>query len=269
MLPPIPTVLTFAATDPSSGAGLQADLMTFSALGCYGVSVVTGITAQDSRGVQSIKALSADCLSEQARVLLADIPVAAFKLGVIGSVENAYAIAAVLNEHPSLPVVFDPVLSSGRGDAFADAALIAAMKKYLLPRATVVTPNSVELQRLAWGDEASNADLESSAEELLASGCAYVLVTGGHEAGDFVVNRLFQGNGEIQRYEIPRLPGAYHGSGCTFASAVAAFLAHGKSVENAAALAQQYTFQTLQHALTLGQGQQLPNRFFALPQVAH
>lgn len=291
MLPPIPVVLSFAASDPTSGAGLQADLMTFSVLGCHGVSVVTGITVQDSLGVQAVHPLRADWLKQQAQVLLADIPVAAFKLGVIGSVENAYVIAAVLNDYPDLPVVFDPVLSSGRGEVFADAALIEVMKKYLLPRATVVTPNSVELRHLAWGEEYTQKNIESSAQKLLLSGCAYVLVTGGHETGASVVNRLFHKSGEVsdkttsnnkphetefleiqsqtQCGEMLRLPGAYHGSGCTFSSALAAFLAHGESVEDAARRAQQYTWHTLQNALKLGKGQQIPNRFFALPHVSY
>src|SRR6185295_9191101 len=148
-----PIVLCFAASDPTGGAGVQADLLTIAALGCHPLSVITALTAQDTRGVHGMRVVAADWVEEQARRLLDDIPVAAFKLGVLGSQENAAAVARTLSRHPDVPVVLDPVLASGRGDELADAATLEALRTLLLPRTTVLTPNSVEARRLA-GTEA-------------------------------------------------------------------------------------------------------------------
>src|SRR5262245_10608368 len=129
-----PIVLSFAATDPTGGAGLQADLLTLASLGCHPATVVTGVTAQDTRGVESIRALAAAEIEQQARLIFADMPVAAVKLGVLGAARNAEAIAMLLAAHPTLPVVMDPVLASGRGDPLADTASIESWRKHLLPR---------------------------------------------------------------------------------------------------------------------------------------
>ena len=143
-----PIVIAFAASDPTGGAGLQADLLTIASLGCHPLSVVTGLTVQDTRGVQGLIAIDSALVERQARRVLEDIPVAAFKLGVLGSSANARSVAAILAEYPRTPVVLDPVLASGRGDALADAATIEVLRNALLPRTTVLTPNSVEARRL-------------------------------------------------------------------------------------------------------------------------
>ena len=129
-----PLVLVFAASDPSGGAGLQADLLTIASLGCHPLSVLTAITAQDTRGVDGLLALEPDWITRQARALLEDMPVAAFKLGVLGSARNAAAVAAILEQHPRVPVVLDPVLASGRGDLLADRETVQVMRSALLPR---------------------------------------------------------------------------------------------------------------------------------------
>src|SRR5262245_53524961 len=139
-----PIVLTFAASDPTGGAGLQADLLTIAAMGCHPLSVLTGFTAQDTSGVHSLRALDAADVDEQARRVLADVRVDAFKLGVLGSAGNVAAIASVLADFPEVPVVCDPVLASGRGDALADDAMISALCESILPQSTVVTPNGIE-----------------------------------------------------------------------------------------------------------------------------
>src|SRR6185295_13388212 len=145
----IPAALAIAASDPTGGAGLQADLLTLSSLGCHPLSVVTGITVQDTHGVESMVAVESALVARQARHVLRDIPVAAFKLGVLGSAANARAIAEILAEHPRTPVVLDPVLASGRGDALADIGIVEVLRTSLLPRTTVLTPNSLEARRLA------------------------------------------------------------------------------------------------------------------------
>jgi hydroxymethylpyrimidine/phosphomethylpyrimidine kinase len=193
-------------------------------------------------------------------VLLDDIPVAAFKLGLLGSARNAEAVAAILAEHPRTPVVLDPVLASGRGDALADPETVRALRSTLLPLTTVLTPNSLEARRLALA--APDASLAACAQALTALGCKYVLVTGTHEPGAQVVNTLYGAGGVLREDRWPRLAGEYHGSGCTLASALAAFLAQGLEVAEAARRAQEYTWNALQSGFAPGRGQHLPNRFF-------
>lgn len=255
-----PVVLAFAASDPTGGAGLQADLLTLASLGCHPLSVLTGLTVQDTLGVESLLAIEPDWVASQARRVLADIPVAAFKLGVLGSVRNAQVIAGILAEYPRLPVVLDPVLASGRGDALADAESIQVMRSALLPRTTVLTPNSLEARSLALAP--ANAGLPECARALTGLGCKYVLVTGTHEPGAQVVNTLYDANGKQREDSWPRLAGAFHGSGCTLASAVAAFLARGLEVEDAVRQAQDYTWKSLAAGFSPGRGQSIPDRFF-------
>lgn len=254
-----PTVLTFAASDPTGGAGLQADLLTIAALGCHPLSVVTALTVQDTSGVERMMTIDAAWISSQAQRLLDDMPVQAFKAGVLASAANARAVADVVAGHPSVPFVVDPVLASGRGDSLAPQDTIEALRKHILPRTTVLTPNSVEARRLA----APHADLASCARALLDAGCRYVLITGTHEASDDVVNTLYGQNGVMREDRWPRLPGSYHGSGCTLASAIGACLARGLEVEAAVGEAQQFTWKALHAGFRPGGGQFLPQRFFA------
>ena len=246
-LPP-PLVLSFAATDPTGGAGLQADVLTLAALGCHPLSVVTAVTVQDLHGVARVQALDAPLVTEQAARLLAELPVAAFKIGVVASAANAKAIGAVLAAHPRVPVVLDPVLASGRGDPLADGAALEALRAHLLPRTTMVTPNTLEVY--AFGGVAA----------CLASGCQYVLVTGTHADTPEVVNTLHGAAGVVREDRWPRLPASYHGSGCTLASAIAARLAHGDAVPEAARAAQDYTWHTLERGFQPASGQHLPVR---------
>lgn len=255
-----PMVLAFAASDPTGGAGLQADLLTIASLGCHPLSVLTGLTVQDTRGVESLLAVEPEWVERQARRVLEDIPVTAFKLGVLGSARNAEVIAAILAEHPDTPVVLDPVLASGRGDVLADAETMQVMRGALLPRTTVLTPNSQEARRLAGA--APDADLPGCARSLTKPGCKYVLVTGTHETGAEVVNTLYDARGMVREDRWQRLPGSHHGSGCTLAAAIAALLAKGLAVERAVQEAQEYTWKSLAAGFSPGHGQALPDRFF-------
>ena len=260
-LPPI--VLTFAASDPTGGAGLQADVLTLGSMGCHPLSVVTAITVQDTRGVEGMLAVEADWVADQARRLLEDMPVAAFKLGVLGSAENVAAVAEIISDYPDVPVVLDPVLASGRGDALATEDLVDALRELLVPQASIVTPNSIEVRRLTEkDDDLEQPGLEESAYRLLALGCEYVLVTGTHEATAEVVNKLYGHEGMVREDRWQRLPGSYHGSGCTLASAIAAALANGLETPEAVREAQEYTWQALAGGFRPGMGQMLPDRFF-------
>jgi hydroxymethylpyrimidine/phosphomethylpyrimidine kinase len=261
-----PSVMTFAATDPSSGAGLQADILTFASIGCHPLSVVTGITVQDTVGVENMMTFDADWIDEQARTILEDMQVMAFKIGMIGSVENVAVIAEIVADYPDVPLLIDPVLSSGRGDELANDNVQEAMLDLLIPQATLITPNSIEARRLAFynddSDEAENASLDESALRLLDIGSEYVLITGTHERTAEVTNTLYGADGLIKAYNWERLPGSYHGSGCTLTSAIAACIAHGLSMEEAILEAQEYTWKTLKAAFRPGMGQYIPDRMF-------
>jgi hydroxymethylpyrimidine/phosphomethylpyrimidine kinase len=257
-----PIVLAFSASDPSGGAGMQADILTLASMGCHPLSVLTAITVQDTLGVEDIMALDAEWVSDQARCLLQDMPVDAFKIGVLGSVENIAAIAEILSDYPDVPLILDPVQASGRGDELASDAMAHAVRELLLPHTTVLTPNSMEARRLAEVDEDEDPSLAACAERLLEMGSEYVLITGTHEPTREVVNTLYGPQGVIRADTWQRLAGSYHGSGCTLASAVAAMLANGLDIGEAVREAQDYTWNTLRRAYRPGMGQFLPDRLF-------
>jgi hydroxymethylpyrimidine/phosphomethylpyrimidine kinase len=257
-----PIVLTFAASDPSGGAGMQADILTLASMGCHPLSVVTAITVQDTLGVEGIQVLDAEWVSDQARCLLEDMPIDAFKIGVLGSLEIIAAIAEIVSDYPDVPLVLDPVLASGRGDEFATEEMTDAIRELLLPRTTILTPNSMEARRLADVDDDDDASLALCGERLIAMGAEFVLITGTHEATPDVVNTLYGKSGIVRSDTWARLPGKYHGSGCTLASAIAAMLANGLDLPEAVREAQEYTWHTLKNAYRPGMGQHLPDRLF-------
>jgi hydroxymethylpyrimidine/phosphomethylpyrimidine kinase len=261
-LPPI--VLVFAATDPSGGAGLQADIMTLSSMGCHPLSVVTAITVQDTMGVDDVSPVDADWVADQARCVLEDMPVAAVKIGLLGNLEQIAVIAEVVSDYPEVPLVLDPVLASGRGDELVTEEMVGALRELLIPQTTILTPNSLEARRLAGEEteEGGGTDLAECAKRIIASGCEYVLVTGTHENTSQVVNTLYGQNGVVRSDSWPRLPGSYHGSGCTLAAAIAATVANGLEVSDAVKDAQEYTWQTLKAAFRPGMGQHIPDRLF-------
>ena len=276
-----PVILSFAGSDPCGGAGIQADLLTIAAMGCHPLTVITAITVQDTAGVEAIHVLDSDWVADQARALLEDMPVAVFKIGMLGSIENVAAIAEIVSDYPDVPLILDPVLASGRGDEMAGEEIILAIKELLLPQTTVLTPNSVEARRLAMfehdeedddgsspaadfdSEDEDNPDLDECARRLVELGAEYVLITGTHENTPKVVNTLYGENGRIVRADTwDRLPGSYHGSGCTLASAIAASIANGLDVAEAVREAQEYTWNTLAAAFRPGMGQHIPDRLF-------
>jgi hydroxymethylpyrimidine/phosphomethylpyrimidine kinase len=259
-----PVVLSFAATDPSGGAGLQADILTLSSMGCHALSVVTAITVQDTIGVHGVLPIDAEWVADQARSVLEDMPVTVFKIGLLGSVETIAAIAEVVSDYPEVPLVLDPVMTSGRGDELASEDVVAAMRELLVPQTTLITPNSLEARRLAIDevDDSDEPSLEECARRILTLGCEYVLITGTHENTPQVVNTLYSQEGVVRSDSWERLPGTYHGSGCTLAAAIAATIANGLSVSEAVRDAQEYTWQALNLAYRPGMGQHIPDRLF-------
>jgi hydroxymethylpyrimidine/phosphomethylpyrimidine kinase len=256
-----PIVLSFAASDPTGGAGIQADLLTLSSMGCHALTVITAITVQDTAGVEDILPIDSDWVADQARLVLEDMQVAAFKIGLLGSVENIAAIAEIVSDYPDVPLILDPVLASGRGDDMVTEDMISALRELLVPQTTILTPNSIEARRLAQ-EEDEELGLEACAKRLLDMGAEYVLITGTHENTPQVVNSLYGAAGLIRADNWERLPGSYHGSGCTLASAIAATLANGVDIPEAVREAQEYTWQSLAAAFRPGMGQHMPDRFF-------
>lgn len=252
-----PIVLCFSGHDPSGGAGIQADIETIVSHQCHAASVVTALTEQDSRNVKKLIPQRPDDIVSQAETLLADFPIAAIKIGLIGRHETAKAIRQIVRQHPRIPVVLDPVLAAGGGTELADRQLLDAIVDGLLPLTTVLTPNSQEARRLAGQD-----DLSDCGRSLQAKGAEYVLITGSHEASDVVHNRLFMPDDKSETFNWERLPHSYHGSGCTLASAIAALLAQGLDAFTAITEAQEFTWQALAAAYRPGQGQHNPSRLF-------
>ena len=256
-----PLVLSFAASDPTGGAGIQADLLTLASMGCHPLSVITAITVQDTARVDEVLAIDAEWVMDQARMLLEDVPVAAFKLGMLGSPESMAVIAEILADYPDIPVILDPVLASGRGDELATEDMISAMRDLLIPQTSILTPNSHEARRLAlFESDEDDMDLAACAAHLTDLGCEYVLITGTHEATPRVLNSLYDANGHVQTDAWDRLPGSYHGSGCTLASALAGRLALGEELTSAVRSALDYTWRTLRDAEAPGHGQFVPRR---------
>lgn len=257
-----PVVLCFSGLDPSGGAGLQADAETLLGLGCHCAPVATVLTVQDTVNASRMVPVVADLMAEQAHCVMADMPVRCFKLGLLGSAVTVKTVSGILRKHADIPVVIDPVSAAGGGYAFAGSETLAAMRELLLPLATIVTPNSVELTQLA--PEAGTPD--AAAGEVLRRSCRNVLLTGGHESGEYVVNRWFrtvhEATHEVTEFRWPRLEREFHGSGCTLASAVAGNLALGRDMESALREAQQYTWESLRRAWRAGAGQHLPERGF-------
>lgn len=261
-----PCVLVFAGHDPSGGAGIQADSEAIAAQGAHALTVITALTVQDHNRAYAVQPLAPSLILTQADTLLAATPVAAIKLGIVGSLEVARALAgwiAALKQragYAHLPVLLDPVLGSGHGDALARDDAVATLQP-LLRVATLITPNLPEVARLCPG---ANGTLEQ-AQRLLQHACQDVLIKGGHGDGAAVRNLWF-GAGRTparQCWNWPRLPGAFHGSGCTLAAAIAGQLACGKNMEQALQQAQEYTQRSLQHAYAIADGQLIPQRFLA------
>ena len=248
-------VLAIGGQDPTGGAGIQADSASITALGAHPLSLITALTVQDTRHLQSYQPIDAALLLRQFRLLQNDIAIHAVKIGMLGSVAVLDAVLEMLANLPGVPVICDPVLAAGGGGDTSDTALRTALCTHLLPFVTLLTPNTVEARRLTGLD-----DLDQAAKRLLEFGAQSVLLTGSHEAGETIQHRLLMSSGETQSWSWARLPGDYHGSGCTLSAAIAALLARELPLSMALALAQAYTYDSLQQAYVIGKGQLIPAR---------
>ncbi|KAI3605600.1 Hydroxymethylpyrimidine phosphate kinase ThiD [Cupriavidus necator H850] len=258
MIPTPPRTLTIAGSDSGGGAGIQADLKTFSALGCFGMSAITAITAQNTLGVTGVHAIPADMVAAQIDAVASDIGVDAAKTGMLGTATIVEAVAAAADRHGIRKLVVDPVMISTSGATLSDDATTQAMVRLLFPRALLVTPNLPEASYLLGRRIARRAEMEQAAADLIAMGCPAVLLKGGHLEGGAAAggldDLLMLADGSVRVFTHPRVDTRnLHGTGCTLAAAIAAQLARGDALEAAVGTALDY----VAHAIAAGAGLRL------------
>lgn len=242
-----PRVLSIAGSDSGGGAGVQADLKTFAALGCFGMTAITALTAQNTTGVRSIHAVPLQILADQIDAVIDDIGADAVKIGMLHSAPTVQAVADAIDRHQLRQVVLDPVMVATSGATLIDPPAVASLVRELFPRTALVTPNLDEAALLVDHALRSEADMEAAARELLARGANAVLLKGGHLEGDTVSDLLFMKNAEPQWMRAPRIATANtHGTGCTLSSAIAAHLALGADLPQAVRQAREFVRGALQ-----------------------
>ena len=254
--PSRPVVLCLSGHDPSGGAGLQADIEALLAQGCHAAPTVTALTVQDTVNVSDFRVLDRAWVMAQAQAVIADLPVAAVKLGMLGSVEMVDTVVELMQRLPGIPLVCDPVLRAGGGGSLGKDDVGYAMRERLLPIAAIATPNLPEARILA---ELPEGTADECAEKL-SPFCRHLLITGGHGDETDIHNRLYVRGGDSHTFTCVRLPGSYHGSGCTLASTLAGRLALGEELVSAVRSALDYTWRTLRDAEQPGRGQYVPRR---------
>ena len=269
--------MCLSAGDPTGGSGLAADMLTLSSMGCHPLPVHTAALVRDTRGVEEVWPTEPELLVMQARTVLEDVPVAAFKLGFCGSVENVAVIAEILSDYPEVPLVVEPGLQAAMqmGEEPGEE-IVAALSDLILPQTTLLVVDRHALCRLAGVDalphdsdaddeeegSGSAPDVDEALARVLGGGVEYVLLTGGSEHRPQVLDTLFGHEGVIRTDAWPRLQGSFLGAGSTLAAAVVAAMAHGMDLPEAVREAQEFTQQTLRHAYRPGMGRALPDRFF-------
>ncbi|NOZ69937.1 MAG: bifunctional hydroxymethylpyrimidine kinase/phosphomethylpyrimidine kinase [Deferribacteres bacterium] len=249
---PVKTALTIAGSDPSGGAGLQADLRTFRAMGVYGLCIPAALTAQNTLGVQHVHELPAGFVSEQIAVLVQDIRPDAVKTGMLYTADTVRAVAERIREFSLEKLVVDPVTVSSTGVLLMEDGVLEAVRRYLFPLSTVITPNTYEASVLTGIDIKDERDLRETAVKLREFGPRAVIITGGHLKGR-AVDLLFDGEG-FSSLENEMLGGEYHGTGCVFSSSLTACLALGLDIKKAFAKAKDFTFNAMKSAVTVGRG---------------
>lgn len=248
-----PAVLTIAGSDSSGGAGIQADLKTLSALGVYGASAITAVTAQNTREVVDIFPLPPELVASQIDAVASDIDLAAVKTGMLANTAIIEVVAAKVREHDLQPLVVDPVMVAQSGDRLIDSDALQTMREQLVPLATVLTPNLPEAEALLDRPVASWDDVRDAARDLVAMGAQSVVIKGGHREGP-AIDIFYDGN-ELHDFTAVRVDTtSTHGTGCAFASAIAAALAKGTNARGAVALAKAFVTKALQSAYPIGKG---------------
>lgn len=259
-----PLILTFGATDPVGAIGIQADLASFAAMGCHGLSVITSILIADTARIEDSQVIDADWVADQARVILEDMPVAAFKVGAVGSIENVSVIAEIVSDYPDIPLILDPFLSSMPDQGQDSEDMLIAIRELLIPQTTLFLTSAVEMARFAetWREPSTDDTLALDAMRIIDMGCEYLFVTG--TPGDMheVANTLFDESGILRNDAWQRLPGSFSGAGSTLSATIAAMLANGVDAPEAVFEAQEFTHAALANAHRLGMGKLTPDRYF-------
>jgi hydroxymethylpyrimidine/phosphomethylpyrimidine kinase len=260
-----PVALTIAGSDSSGGAGVQGDLKTFQALGVYGASAITALTAQNTRGVSAVHGVPPEFVYAQIRDVVQDLPPAAVKTGMLSSREVVLAVCRAVDDFSLAPLVVDPVMVATSGDRLLDEDSADALSGWLLRRAILVTPNAPEAAVLTGAAVQGPDDLERAAREIVERlGAAAVLVKSGDLASERIHDVFYDGH-HLQVFDEPRIETrSTHGSGCTLASAVTAFLAHGRSLAEAVGLGRAFTRRAIEQAFPLGSGNGPLNHFVRL-----
>lgn len=257
------TALTIAGSDSSGGAGIQADLKSFAALGVFGMSVITAVTAQNTCGVTNIRELDTEIINDQIDAVYSDIKVDAVKIGMLSSSQIIKAVTAALIRHKAENVVLDTVMISKSGSHLLKKEAIVTLKEYLIPRAAVVTPNLYEASELVGFEVAGKEEMKKAAIVIKGMGAQYVVVKGGHLSGD-ACDLLYDGDKFIT-FASERIDSIHtHGTGCTFSSAIAAGLAKGLNVEAAVAEAKRFITMAITHGFALGKGIGPTHHFYDL-----
>jgi len=262
--PPPPVVLTIAGFDPSSGAGITADLKTFAAHNCYGVAAITALTVQNTQGASALQPIDASLLKQSVNSLLADGRVSAVKIGMLGNRANAEVVREVLDLNPAFPAVLDPVVRSASGLELVDAAGLAYLREHLLGRVRLVTPNLDEAAALTGLKVENMETMKAAARRLVEMGARAVVVTGGHL--EKAIDVYYDGT-ELESFVGDRVkPDNTHGTGCTFSSAIAANLALGRQLRDAVVLAKAYVTEAIRKAYPVGPGRLPLNHLYRMQQ---
>jgi hydroxymethylpyrimidine/phosphomethylpyrimidine kinase len=255
MTSPVAIALTIAGSDSSGGAGIQADLKTFTAFGVYGASVITALTAQNTQGVHGVETVTPQFVAAQIDAVLGDLDVRAIKTGMLASADIVDVVASKQQCDAQIPLVVDPVMVATSGDALVAPDAVETVRRALIPLAALITPNLPEAARLLETAEAtSDAEIVAQAKALHALGCRAVLIKGGHGAGDTAVDYLYDG-AQVRRFALPRVDTRHtHGTGCTLSAAITALLARGAGLDEAVERAKSFVWQGLQAGRSLGVG---------------
>lgn len=260
-----PVVLTIAGTDPSGGAGIQADLKTFSALGCYGMSVITALVAQNTCGVKAIHSVPPEFVMAQLESVMEDIVPDAIKIGMVHSLELVAVIAKILKQYPQIPVVFDPVMIATSGDRLIEEETVDGIVEQLFPLVTLITPNMDEASLLSGMPIATVEDMHMASQKIMTLGPKALLLKGGHLQSEKLTSLLIDTSGLLKTLQSDKIHTKnVHGSGCTLSSAIAAYLAQGDELTDAVQKAQQYVHGAIYHAadVAIGKGNGPLNHFY-------
>ena len=256
-------VLTIAGSDCSGGAGIQADLKTFSALGVFGMSVIVSVVAENTSRVIDIQNISPDMIKKQIDAVFEDIDVDAVKIGMLSTPQCMEAVAEKLKHYKPHNVVIDPVMYAKNGSPLMQPTSIDTLIKSIIPLADVLTPNIPEAEKIADMEIKSHNDMENAAKKIQSMGCKAVIIKGGHAVGD-ATDILYDGN-KMYYYKASRIDTKNtHGTGCTFSSAIGAYLGKGLGVENAVSKAKEYVTTAITHSLPIGKGYGPTHHFYEL-----